>query len=414
MTGKLRSQPWMTAPETVAVLDALERAGAEVRFVGGCVRDALIDRPVGDIDIATDAVPEQVTEALQAARIKAVPTGIDHGTITAVANGVPFEITTLRRDVETFGRHATVAYTDDWTEDAARRDFTINALSLSRDGTLFDPFGGEPDLRAGRVRFVGDARARIREDVLRLLRFFRFHAYYGRNGLDADGLAACREFAPRLSGLSAERIWAELRRLLLARQPAFILGEMRDAGVLAVILPEARLFGRLKRLIAVEGAASETYEGLVAPDAIRRLAALADVDASAADGMARRLKTSNAGRDRLVTLARELRSPPDLSSDRAVRRLLYRLQASRVADLALLFAAGDAPAGPPDRVLALAASWVAPVLPVAGRDVSALGIAQGPRVGELLRAVEAWWVDEDFRPDRAACLARLRTEASRL
>ncbi|MEM9682546.1 MAG: CCA tRNA nucleotidyltransferase, partial [Pseudomonadota bacterium] len=259
MTHELRSQPWMVAPETVAVLDALEHAGAEARFVGGCVRDSLIGRQVGDIDIATDAVPERVTEALQAADIRAIPTGIDHGTITAVANGVPFEITTLRRDVETFGRHATVAYTDDWIEDAARRDFTINALSLGRDGTLFDPFGGEADLRAGRIRFVGDARARIQEDVLRLLRFFRFHAYYGRNGLDADGLAACREFATRLSGLSAERIWTELRRLLLAPEPTFVLREMGASDILAEILPEARLFDGLERLIVLEGAAVERW-----------------------------------------------------------------------------------------------------------------------------------------------------------
>ena len=412
MTHELLSQPWMVAPETVAVLDALERAGAEARFVGGCVRDSLIGRQVGDIDIATDAVPERVAEALQAANIKAIPTGIDHGTITAVADGVPFEITTLRRDVETFGRHATVAYTDDWTEDAARRDFTINALSLGRDGTLFDPFGGEADLHAGRIRFVGDARARIQEDVLRLLRFFRFHAYYGRNGLDADGLAACREFATRLSGLSAERIWAELRRLLLAPEPTFVLREMGASDILAEILPEARFFDRLERLIGLEDAAVERWSDVVAPDAIRRLAALADIDATGADGMARRLKTSNAARDRLAALARESRRSPDLSDDRAVRRLLYRIHADRVVDLALLLAAADGATEPPDRVLSQAASWVAPALPIAGRDVSALGIAQGPRVGELLRAVEEWWVGEDFRPDRAACLARLRTEAS--
>jgi poly(A) polymerase len=195
MTSRLAPQPWMTAPETVAVLDALEGAGAEVRFIGGCVRDALLDRPVNDVDLATDALPEAVVAGLEAAGIKAVPTGLQHGTITAVSSHRPFEITTLRHDVETDGRHATVAFTDDWEADAARRDFTINALSLSRDGTLHDPFGGEQDLRDGIVRFVGDPRQRIEEDVLRLLRFFRFHAHYAAGDFDGPSLAACRALA---------------------------------------------------------------------------------------------------------------------------------------------------------------------------------------------------------------------------
>jgi poly(A) polymerase len=411
MSVGIAPQPWMTARETVAVLDALGAAGAEARFVGGCVRDALIGRAVGDIDIATDAVPARVMQALRNAGIKAVPTGIDHGTVTAVVDGTPFEITTLRRDVETFGRHATVAFTDDWTEDAARRDFTVNALSLARDGTLYDPFGGAADLRAGHIRFVGDAAARIEEDVLRLLRFFRFHAYYGKGDLDPDGLAACRKMAPRLTGLSAERVWAELRRLLLAPAPGAVLRAMQACGALGIILPEATAFDRLDRLVGVEATEGARWPDLVAPEAVRRLGALTEVDEAAADTMARRLKTSNADRDRLTALVAGVRRSPDMTDVRAVRRLLYRVHPDRVVDIALVLWAGNGSAAPWQAVLAQARGWTPPVFPVAGRDVSALGIAQGPRVGELLRAVEDWWITEDFRPDRAACLSRLRAEA---
>lgn len=411
MSTKLLPQPWMTEVETEAVFDALAAAGADARFVGGCVRDTLIGRPVGDIDIATDAVPERVIAALQAAGLKAVPTGVEHGTVTAVVNHKPFEITTLRRDVETFGRHATVAFTDDWTEDASRRDFTMNALSLSRDGVLFDPFGGEADLRAGRIRFVGDARARIEEDVLRLLRFFRFHAHYGRGDPDSDGMAACREMAPRLASLSAERVWAELRRLLEAPAPGPVLRLMAGAGVLQVILPEAAAFDRLDRLVDIEAAEGRKRPDLVQPDPVRRLGALVDVDAKGADALARRLRTSNAERDRLTGLEEGLRTPPESWNEKAVRRLLYRMHPDRLVDLALVLWAGGLTEPPWDAVLAEAQDWTPPVFPIAGRDVSTLGIAQGPRIGELLAAVEAWWIAEDFKPDRAACLARLRAEA---
>jgi poly(A) polymerase len=372
MSTKLLPQPWMTEEETEAVFDALAAAGADARFVGGCVRDTLIGRPVGDIDIATDAVPERVIAALQAAGLKAVPTGVEHGTVTAVVNHKPFEITTLRRDVETFGRHATVAFTDDWTEDASRRDFTMNALSLSRDGALFDPFGGEAD---------------------------------------SDGMAACREMAPRLANLSAERVWAELRRLLEAPAPGPVLRLMAGAGVLQAILPEAAAFDRLDRLVDIEAAEGRQRPDLVQPDPVRRLGALVDVDAKGADALARRLRTSNAARDRLTGLEEGLRTPPESWDEKAVRRLLYRMHPDRLVDLALVLWAGGLTEPPWDAVLAEAQDWTPPVFPIAGRDVSTLGIAQGPRIGELLAAVEAWWIAEDFKPDRAACLARLRAEA---
>ena len=413
MTDRMQPQDWMTAPSTVAVLDALAAAGAKARFVGGCVRDGLIGRPVGDIDIATDVVPERVIGALEKAGIKAVPTGIDHGTITAVANGKPFEITTLRRDVETFGRHATVAFTDDWLEDAARRDFTINALSLDRDGTLHDPFGGVEDLRAGRIRFVGEPEARIEEDVLRLLRFFRFHAHYGKDGFDPGGLAACRKMAPRLANLSAERIWSELRKLLLAPDPGPVLRAMRANAVIDVVLPEAREFDRLDRLVALEADAVRRWPEMATTDAVRRLGALAAVDETDADALARRLRTSNAERDRLIAIAHGLREPPDLTDDRAVRRALYRMARDQFVDVVLVLRADRGDAAAWQDALALAARWTRPVFPIAGRDASTLGIPQGPRIGALLRAVEDWWVAEDFRPDRDACLARLRAEAGR-
>ena len=226
------------APETQAVLAALGADGTELRFVGGCVRDAVAGRPVKDVDLATPDPPERVTALLERAGIKAVPTGLEHGTVTAVSGGRPFEVTTLRVDVETYGRRARVAYTDDWQADAARRDLTINALSCAPDGTLYDPFGGLGDLRGGRVRFIGDPRQRIREDYLRLLRFFRFHAHYGKGGPDPEGLAAATELAAEATDLSGERVRDELLKLLAADDPLPVLELMHAHGVLRSFLPE--------------------------------------------------------------------------------------------------------------------------------------------------------------------------------
>ncbi|MGE4220379.1 MAG: CCA tRNA nucleotidyltransferase, partial [Alphaproteobacteria bacterium] len=272
MTGRIEPQPWMTEPATQRVMRALAEGGAGARFVGGCVRDALLGRPIRDIDIATDGSPERVTAILAAAGIKVVPTGFAHGTVTAVVDHRGFEITTLRVDVETFGRHARVAFTDDWVADAARRDFTFNAMSLETDGTLHDPFGGEADLRARRVRFVGAARQRIEEDVLRLLRYFRFHAHYGAPPPDAEALDACRAMAPRLPDLSAERVAAELMKLLAAPDPVPVLRLMRAEGVLARVLDEARDLARLARMVRIDAAA----------DPLRRLAALLPSDPAGA------------------------------------------------------------------------------------------------------------------------------------
>ncbi len=393
---------WVTDASTRAVLAALGAAGAVVRFVGGCVRDALLDRPIGDIDIATQDPPEKVLKLLAAAAIKAVPTGIAHGTVTAVvvtANGAPrhFEITTLRRDVETFGRHARVAFTDDWAADAARRDFTMNALFLDAAGQIFDPVGGLEDLRAGRVRFVGDAEARIREDVLRLLRFYRFHAHYGRGGADAAARQACRKLAGLLPGLSGERIAAELLKLLSAPDPLPTIELMIEDGVLAVLLPEACRRDRLAGLLPLEP------EG----DSLRRLAALLVSELGAVDAVATRLRLPNATRDRLALLA----APPwpiELGGDERVqRRAVHHLGLDAYRDLVLLRAAETGAGDTARALLAAASGRVPPRFPLRGSDVTRLGVPPGPAVGQLLAAIEEWWEAGDFRADRKACLARL-------
>jgi poly(A) polymerase len=402
----------MTAPETQAVLAALEKGAAAARFVGGCVRDTVVERAVKDIDIATAAPPDRVLALLAAAGLGAIPTGIAHGTVTAISGGRHFEVTTLRRDVETFGRRARVAFTDDWAADAARRDFTINALYLDPDGTLYDPTGGLEDLRRGRVRFVGSARERIKEDVLRLLRFFRFHAFYGRDEPDREALAACRELAPLIKNLSAERVRAELFRLLEADDPASVIELMASDRVLPHLLPELKRLDRLAALATIE-----VTLGLPR-DPLRRLAAGLRTTPDGAARIAQRLRCSNRERDRLVALvAGGPRANPGLDA-KARRRLLYALGASLFRDRALLaWAAERAVQRPPTparkraaqwrKLLADADHWRRPALPVGGRDVAALGIAQGKEVGRLLGLVERWWIARDFVPGRRECLARL-------
>lgn len=399
-------QPWMREPATRAVLAALNQAGIVARFVGGCVRDALLERPIADIDLATPARPEAVMAALQEAGIKAVPTGLAHGTVTAVVNsagvnsaGPPrhFEITTLRRDIETYGRHAKVAFDADWAEDAARRDFTINAIYLDPDGTLHDPVGGLADLAAHRIRFVGDAAKRIAEDVLRVLRYYRFEARFGTGPGDAEARAACRAAVALLPKLSAERVASELLRLLAVRNPVPALRMMSEDGVLVAILPEARRLDRLERLIALEPQ----------PEPLRRLAALIETDLVGAEAIAERLRLSNADRERLAGLAQPW--PLDSAGQpRAQRRALYELGAARYRDLALLLAAeGTIDESRLAELLQLAAGWKPPRFPLKGRDVTALGIPPGPRVGQLLADLRQWWEQGDFAADRAACLVKL-------
>ncbi len=396
---RIALQPWMTAPETRAVLEALMADGSAVRFVGGCVRDAVLGRPVTgfDIDIATPDPPETVIRLLARARIRAIPTGIEHGTVTAVLEARRFEITTLRRDVETDGRHARVAIIDDWAVDAGRPDYNKNAVFCDPDRTLYDPVGGLDDLRQGRVRFVGDPRARIDEDKLRLLRFFRFHAWYGRQPMQAAALTAARELAPELARLSGERIRDETLKLLAAADPAPVIQSMADNQVLGHFLPEARNIRRLAGLVTVEGLT-------VGADPLRRLAALI-VDAAAAGEVAARLRLSNHQRRRLESLT----APPQGDWVRLDRRAIYRLGGETVRDLALLGWAEGGDAEDWRRLIDDAERWTPPGFPLRGADVLALGVPPGPRVGELLARVEAWWIAGDFTADRDAARAHLRT-----
>ena len=405
--GRLTGAAWLGAPEVGAVMAALTASGAVARFVGGCVRDTLAGRAVGDKDIATSEPPDAVLRLLEAAGLKAIPTGLDHGTVTAVANHVPFEITTLRHDVETDGRRARVAFTDDWLADAARRDFTMNALYADLDGTYYDPFDGAADLAAGRVRFVGDAETRIREDVLRILRFFRFHAHFGRGAPEAEGFAACRRLSNLLPTLSGERVAAELLKLLKAPEPASTVALMADAGVLAAVLPEAGTSARLRALVTVEGVT-------VGADSVRRLATLVDGGASAAGAVAGRLRLSNIQRQRLARLVVPPAHPnPDWNA-RTARGWLYRLGAETFRDLVLLAWADAATGASPRRdaegwraLLDQAETWRVPRLPIGGDDVMKLDVASGPEVGRLLGEVEAWWVDGDFQAGRTQALEQL-------
>jgi len=394
-TDRIIHQPWLAEAGATAVVAALTAGSATVRFVGGCVRDALLDRPVRDIDIAIDAPPETVIALLEAADLKAVPTGLDHGTVTAVAHGHPFEVTTLRRDVETFGRHATVAFTDDWLEDAKRRDFTINALYCDPDGTVYDPTGGLSDLDVGRVRFVGDATQRIEEDALRILRFFRFYAWFGHGDPDPEAMAACAARKSDMDRLSVERIRHEILRLLEAPDPMPALRAMASMALLDHILPEATHLDCLERLIEFGGT-----------DPLLRLAALTDRRPGVLTGLAMRWKLSNADARRLRGMTAGEVTLPTADDGPALRAQIYWLGGERLCDLAMLDSAHD---GADRTALArVAGDWEAPSFPVKGADVLALGVAPGEKVGRLLSVLERDWVAEDFAADRKMLLSRLR------
>jgi poly(A) polymerase/tRNA nucleotidyltransferase (CCA-adding enzyme) len=376
---------FLSDPALQAVLAVLPGA----RLVGGCVRDAIAGRAVADIDLATPSAPDAVTRALQSAGLRAVPTGLDHGTVTAVSGGRGFEVTTLRRDQATDGRHAQVAWTADWQEDAARRDFTMNAMSMLPDGAVYDYFDGAADLRAGRVRFVGDPAARIAEDYLRILRFFRFHARYGHGEPDAAALDALRDGVSGLARLSPERVWSELKRILATADPRGAVRLMDGLGVLPAVLPGPFDLARLDRLLEAGGPA----------DPLLRLAALAP---GAGPDLAARLRMSVAERDRLAALAGP---PPEPGmDDDALRRLLADAPPGALTGRAWL--AGDA--GPEWAALrARLVTLPRPVFPLEGRDAVALGVPPGPLVGELLRGVRAWWMDGGCRAGAGACRAEL-------
>jgi poly(A) polymerase len=410
MTETLLAADWMAAPATRAVITALEvRGGADcARFVGGAVRNSLMGLAVDDIDIATTLTPDQVTQALEAAGLRAIPTGIEHGTVTAIADRRPFVITTLRRDVATDGRHAEVAFTDDWAADAQRRDFTFNALYADPSGQVFDPTGeGVADAVAGRVVFVGDPAVRLQEDYLRVLRFFRFYAWYGRGEPDTAAVAACAAAHDRLGALSAERVQKELFKLLAAPDPRLTLNLMQQTGVLAAVLPLAVPLDRTERLIEID-----LQQGFPA-DPELRLASLWPADPLAVKRAAASLRLSNAARDRLAGAAA---TEPGLSpgmSAKAARQALWRTGVPAFADrLRLAWAdAGDAP-GPWLTLLDQAKAWARPELPVRGEDVLAAGVPAGSAVGQVLAAVETWWIEHDFPRDRDLALAQLRAIAA--
>ena len=381
----LADQTWLTSPATRAVIAALEAEGGEgcVRFVGGCVRNSLMGQGVDDIDLATRLKPEASMAALKAAGLKVIPTGIAHGTVTAVSKGAPYEITTLRRDVTTDGRNATVAFTEDWAEDASRRDFRLNALYADPSGTVFDPTGeGVADAREGRIVFVGDPPTRIREDYLRILRFFRFFAWYGRGEPDAAGLEACASLAEGMSRLSAERVSKELLKLLKAPDPRAAVRAMQASGVLSQVLPDA---GSL-----------ETFERMVglSEDPLLRLSSLWPADPARVDAAARGLRLSNPDRLRLAAAAGEALDL-DMSAPQA-RAALYRLGRQTFVDRVLRAAASGGSAADAAPWLRLAETWAIPRLPVGGRQVAQAGLPAGPETGRALAAFEAGWIADDF------------------
>lgn len=394
----IKGADWLAAPQTLAVMAALEAARANgSRFVGGCVRNTLMGKAVDDVDIATQLEPDAVVAALDAAGIRAIPTGIEHGTITAVVSSKPFEITTLRRDVETDGRRAVVAFTEDWAEDAARRDFRLNAIYAEADGTLHDPAGGIPDAETGRVIFIGDADTRLREDYLRIMRFFRFNAWYGA-GIDEDGLAACARQKDGLSQIAAERVWKELHKLLAAPDPAEAVMAMEASGVLAAVLPEAENADGLHDLRLSEMLARVT------PDPVLRLMSLIPRTAPAIMAVSKRLRLSNAEANRLTMWAAD--NLPDVTTlnGRELRKALYWHGKQAVTDRALT-------SGKDVRDLVHAVlAWRRPEFPVGGDDALAAGL-KGAEIGQALRALEEWWMDQDFQPEREALLERLAKKA---
>lgn len=385
---------WMGSPPLRHLLDLIDGC----RFVGGAVRDTLLDRPVGDLDIATPLAPDAVMRRLEAGGVRVVPTGLAHGTVTAVLETRAVEITTLRRDVETDGRHAVVAFTEDWAEDARRRDFTMNALYLDRDGGLFDPLGtGIADALAGHVRFVGDPGARIEEDSLRILRFYRFQAHYGRVAIEPEARLACCRRAGALAKLSGERIRVELLKLLQAEDPLPALTALVEDAIWRKIgLPEPVALHRLARLLRHDPD----------KDALRRLASLLKAGVTET---VMRLRLSNDEAERLHALV-EWALPEWDAGPVAHHRALYDHGGKTYRDLALLAVARGRDPGPLDAHLAMAAAWPIPSLPLRGRDLVALGMSPGPGISETLGRVEAWWAAGDFAADRDACLA----EAARL
>jgi poly(A) polymerase len=403
---------WLADDHLQRLLAVLASDGEEARIAGGAVRNTLMGHPVADIDIATTCLPPETIRRSEVAGFKAVPTGIEHGTVTVIAGGVAHEVTTLRADIETDGRRAKVSFGRDWKLDAERRDFSINGLYAEANGTVIDLVGGIADIEARRLRFIGDPEARIREDYLRILRFFRFFAWYGDGRPDAEGLKACARLKDGLAQLSAERVWSELKKLLSARDPSRALLWMRQAGVLTAVLPESEKWG----IDAIHGLARAEDDLGWTPDPMLRLAAIVPPDAQRMKTLAERLKFSTGESDRLRHWALAPAAEPRTSEGELAKRL-YRGDAQGLVDrLRLSLAAArvralednDAmlEAGGFSRQLAFALKWQRPVFPLKGADLTALGAAPGPKLGEILRNLEAEWIEAGFTSDRGALIER--------
>ncbi len=400
----IKKHKWLSMKPTKRVFAVLGEDHA--RFVGGCVRNALLGAPVADYDIATKHEPKQVINRLKEANIAVHETGMSHGTITAVADDVVFEITSLRRDVSTDGRHATVEFTKDWAEDAKRRDFTMNALYCDVHGEVFDPTcQGVDDIKKKRIRFVGTAKGRIEEDYLRILRFFRFHAWYADNAvMDKEALTACRELKRGMKQLSAERVWAELKKLLSAPRPHRTVNVMLINGVLEILLPEAsnseglQLFTELEREMGLP------------PDPYLRLMSMAARDEFAVAGLARRLKMSNKEKSRLLTWASDRSALTPGLVDKNLKIEIYKAGRQTAMDRAVLRAAGAS-----DPILRnewlniykTARDWDWPVFPLTGKDLIEAGTDSGPKLGKALAALEALWIRSGFNANKQALLAAL-------
>jgi len=402
-----KPQPWMTQRQTVAVLDALHSGSYPARFVGGCVRDSILGKSVKDYDIATPELPKRIIQLAERAGLRAIPTGIDHGTITVVSGGISFEITTLREDVKTFGRRAEVVFTENWEKDAARRDLTLNALYCDADGTVYDPINGLPDLEKGLIKFIGDPRARIAEDVLRVLRYFRFFAYYGKPPGDPNALSACREFSSQLGNLSVNRVWGEFSKILAAPDPTYTIALMSQWGVLEEILFSEIRLDCMDKLISFEKKFKK-----INPDPIRRLVATTNLDESSAKSLSKRLNLSGFDRNRLLRLVTAAISPDVESGDKKNREILFQLGEKTFSDLVLLGSASS-PQYDWSKLMSLPDRLPIPPFPIAGKDIIEYGVPEGKEVGKILKTVKGWWADGGFCSDREKCLEKIKELVSR-
>ncbi len=407
--ASLAGAAWLSQGEVARLLAVLDRDGEEARVIGGAVRNALAGLPVAEIDLATTALPDEVVRRVAAAGWKAVPTGIEHGTVTVVIRSRPFEVTTLRVDVETFGRRAKVRFGRDWRADAERRDFTINALSAAADGKLFDYVGGRADIAARRVRFIGDPAKRIAEDFLRILRFFRFHAHFAEGPPDAAGLAACIRARDGLEALSRERVRMELFKLLVAARAAPTVAVMSESGLLGPLLGGVPYLAEFAKLVDIEAA------NALDADAVRRLGALAVMVAEDAERLSQRLRLSRSESERLTALEGWWRVSPS-RGEQAAHALLYRLGPQSFADRVLLaWSRTDAKAADAEwrTLFCLPQRWTAPAFPLKAADFTRRGVAAGPALGAALRAAKEAWIAADFPMQRAAIEAIAERAAQR-